>query len=274
MPAVRILLEPLLHLQRQTVEAPPHVRAPGRDPHPHADRNRTARDASGIVTIDRLRVFGHGSPGVQWVGGGWGASGNPDFTRTRAQTIRFQSGALQDRGLLAALAGRFTPGGLVELHGCGVGMSPAGQGLARALAQLWNVRVRAGTQTQNADEAAKFEGGFIEAQPNGTIQVYAFGVPGFVLIPAPPPPAPPGVPPKFHTVGAAVTKADWLSSIAQTHYGDMLLWPIIYDRNAKQMPKGPNVIKPHQKFEIPPIAGYKPEQLAEIRKRGRNWRSA
>ena len=32
---MRIPLEPLLHLQRQAVHAPTHVRVPGRDPDPH-----------------------------------------------------------------------------------------------------------------------------------------------------------------------------------------------------------------------------------------------
>jgi hypothetical protein len=231
----------------------------------------TLLDVSGILKMDRLRIFGHGQPGAQWVGAGFG-SGDPDFHRMNAQAIRFEGTALKDRDLLAQLVGRFTPGGLVELHGCSVGVTRLGEGLTRALAQLWNVRVRAATEAQFADEEVKYEGGYIEAQPNGTIQKYKFGVPGFVVVPPPPPPSAPGVPPKFHQVGAVVTKADWLSSIALAQYGDMLLWPAIYDKNVKQLPQGPNVIKPMSKFEIPPISGYKPEQLEQIRSRGRNWR--
>jgi hypothetical protein len=235
------------------------------------DAVTTVRDSSGILKIDRLRIFGHGSPGTQWVGSGFG-SGTPDTSRKLAQTIRFEGGALKDRDLLAQLVGRFTPGGLVELHGCSVGKSSNGQGLARALAQLWNVRVRAGTDLQHADPDAKFEGGYIEAQPNGTVQQFTFGVPGFVVIPPPPPKPAPGVPAKFHQVGTTVTEADWLSNIAKAEYGDMLLWPIIYDKNVKVLTMGPNVVKPRMKFEIPVLAAFKADQLAQIRQRGRNWR--
>jgi len=251
--------------------------------HPSAIRTISVRDMvnklltrSQATTIDRLRVFGHGSPGAQWVGGGFHGT-FPDFTRKPGQSIRFENGFLQDRELLMQLTGRFTASGslakptaLVELHGCSVGISSAGHGLARLLAELWGVRVRAGTDLQNADEEDRFEGGFIEANPLGTVWAHAFSNPPYILI-APLPSAPERS--VFHIVGATVTKADWLSSLADKHYGDMLLWPIIFDKNKSATFTNPNVIRPAQRIEIPPLPALTSQQRDQVRARGRDWRS-
>lgn len=56
----------------------------------------------------------------------------------------------------------------MELHGCSVGQGEPGRQLAIALAQLWNVRVAAGTVLQNTN--AGFETAYIVAHPNGRIE--------------------------------------------------------------------------------------------------------
>jgi hypothetical protein len=252
--------------------------------HPAAIRTLTVRDMVTKVlartngaTIDVLRIFGHGSPGRQWVGGGFG-SGNADAVKVRAQTIRFENGFLQDRPLLMELCERFpgggsraNPKGLVELHGCSVGKSPAGQGLARMLAEMWNVRVRAGTDLQHADSADKYEGGYIEAVPFGTVSEHApGGALRFILVPPFP-----SAPEKsvIHEIGAVVTKADWLSSLADRFYQDMLLWPIIFEKNKSATFTNPNAIKPRQKIEIPPLPTLTASERQQIRARGLNWKS-
>jgi hypothetical protein len=235
----------------------------------------------GSTPIKTLRIFGHGSAGRQWVGGGF-SSGSSDVTRIAAQTIRFANGALQDTALLARLAGRFVAGGspsnpegLVELHGCSVGKTAAGQGLARALAQLWNVRARAGTDLQYADAPGKYEGGYIEAVPLGTVFEHTFGGLKYLLVPPWPTAAPSPTPdkPVIHEIGAVVTKADWLSSLAGQFYGDVLLWPIIFDKNRSATFTNPNAIRPKQKIEIPPLPKLTPQEREQVRRRGLDWRS-
>jgi hypothetical protein len=69
---------------------------------------------------------------------------------------------------------------------------------------------------------------------------------------------------------------DWLSKISQREYQEKakpeLLWPIIHDANREAIGKNPNVVKPGIKLTIPDISAYSEAQLAEIRKRGLNWR--
>ncbi|MBS1823859.1 MAG: LysM peptidoglycan-binding domain-containing protein [Acidobacteria bacterium] len=69
-----------------------------------------------------------------------------------------------------------------------------------------------------------------------------------------------------------VVSGDSLSAIAGKFYGDVLLWPIIYDANKQTVGSDPNKIYPGQKLTIPDIGGYSSQQLTDARNRGRNWR--
>ncbi len=69
-----------------------------------------------------------------------------------------------------------------------------------------------------------------------------------------------------------VVSGDSLSAIAGKYYGDVLLWPIIYDANKSVVGPDPNKIVPGQKLTIPSISGYSQSQLTDARNRGRNWR--
>lgn len=75
-------------------------------------------------------------------------------------------------------------------------------------------------------------------------------------------------------VGPRVERRDWLSSIAEKWYGDMLLWPILFDYNRDGAFTNPNKIVVGQTIKIPDIAAKTPAQLNEYRTRGRNWRQA
>ncbi len=78
-----------------------------------------------------------------------------------------------------------------------------------------------------------------------------------------------------HSVtGPRVERHDWLSSIAQKWYGDMLLWPILFDYNRDTAFTNPNKIVVGQTIKIPDISAKTPDQLNEYRSRGRNWRQA
>ncbi|BDC49184.1 hypothetical protein F183_A15000 [Bryobacterales bacterium F-183] len=67
-----------------------------------------------------------------------------------------------------------------------------------------------------------------------------------------------------------VVSGDSLSLISGRKYGDVLLWPIIYDANKPVIGSDPNMIKPGQVFTIPSIQSYSSSQLTEYRNRGRN----
>jgi hypothetical protein len=67
-----------------------------------------------------------------------------------------------------------------------------------------------------------------------------------------------------------VVRGDSLSLISGKFYGDVLLWPVIYDANKQVVGSNPNLIQPNQRLAIPPIGGYSKGQLDGIRQRGRN----
>ncbi len=119
--------------------------------------------------IRRLRVFGHGAPGIQGLG-----RSHEYHPKRPYLNIQVSKGQLQYRDVLSDLQGRFStarPRGWVELHGCQVGAGGAGgpgQALALALAQLWQVPIAAGAVIQNTD--AGFETCYIVAYPNGRVQ--------------------------------------------------------------------------------------------------------
>jgi LysM repeat protein len=77
-----------------------------------------------------------------------------------------------------------------------------------------------------------------------------------------------GVPPEHYVV----QPGDSLSKIAVRKYGDMFLWPLIFQRNLDAIGANPNLIRPGQRLLLPDLAGFKAVELDEARRRGRNWR--
>jgi hypothetical protein len=53
----------------------------------------------------------------------------------------------------------------------------------------------------------------------------------------------------YHTVA----RGEWLSKIAQTFYGDMLRWPVIYEANRDVIGSDPDLIQPGQRLMIPAL---------------------
>ena len=66
-----------------------------------------------------------------------------------------------------------------------------------------------------------------------------------------------------------VVSGDSLSLITGRLWGDVLLWPILYDANRAVVGSNPNLIKPGQKLTVPDIGKYSSGQLADARNRGR-----
>lgn len=136
--------------------------------HPHAVACvSVASMVANVITrasgcrIKRLRIFGHGSPGHQGVGGGRRLGPAQELTVTLF-------GHLQNLAELTKLIPHFQGDALVQLHGCSVGKSWRGRSLVRRLADLWHVRVQAALGKQYADIQDAYEGtDYVEA--DGTI---------------------------------------------------------------------------------------------------------
>ncbi len=70
-----------------------------------------------------------------------------------------------------------------------------------------------------------------------------------------------------------VRRGDSLSKIAKCRYGEMYLWPLIYDANRATIGQNPNLILPGQELLVPDSKSFTPAQLDEYRGRGRNWKA-
>lgn len=257
--------------------------------HPDAIKTIRVRDfVSSILRrvgdrrIELLRVFGHGTDGEQNVGGGFprdnqetckqGFDVDPKYDNEMC--IKRCGTELNHHALLSRLCGRFTANAVVELHGCHTGRNSKGLYMCRALAKLWNVRVRAGIAKQYPDQADNFEGTFIEVWPDGRATLQYKPAPGSFLVYSTP--GQKAARPEIiavHRVGQTIRESDWLSSIAGKHYGDLLLWPILFDHNRSSTFSNPNRMVPGMSIEIPRLPSLTAAQRQEVRQRGRNWRS-
>jgi len=77
------------------------------------------------------------------------------------------------------------------------------------------------------------------------------------------------------TVEVAAGNADksTLSGIARAQYGDLNLWPLIFDLNKDKIGPNPNRIKPGLKLLLLPLDRYTPVELAAARRRAPTWRN-
>jgi hypothetical protein len=110
------------------------------------------------VLIRRLRIFGHGRPGIQVMGG------DPS-TNSPLRTMQVgRDGRLTNARVLQVLSrGYFAAGAVVELHGCQVAAGSNGRRLLEELHCLWGVIVRGGQDDQRADEIGNYEGSVVES---------------------------------------------------------------------------------------------------------------
>jgi LysM repeat protein len=68
-----------------------------------------------------------------------------------------------------------------------------------------------------------------------------------------------------------VVAGDSLSLIAKTLYGDMSLWPILYDANRATVGPDYDKIEVGQSLVIPSKAKLTPEQMADAKRRAQRW---
>jgi len=83
------------------------------------------------------------------------------------------------------------------------------------------------------------------------------------------------IPSQLTTAGPrhhSVKSGESLSIIAGGYYGDVLLWPVIYDAN-RQTVKNPNLIQPGWMLNIPDPSTISDSDKPALRERGLHWRS-
>lgn len=132
------------------------------------------------LKIERLRIFGHGGPGVVQLGRLMHARVDPtgQVTVPGVSNSRVTSdlnrlimlgpeGDILNGQFLRGLRDRFARGGWCELHCCNVAARQKGKDLLKALARLWNVNVAGSEDLQYPGRG--LEGTRYVARPNGTV---------------------------------------------------------------------------------------------------------
>ncbi|MEO7674939.1 MAG: hypothetical protein ABIU09_12785 [Pyrinomonadaceae bacterium] len=75
-----------------------------------------------------------------------------------------------------------------------------------------------------------------------------------------------------HTIdGPGIQKKDWLSSIAGQWYGDLLLWPALWDFNKGPEFTNPNKMYVGQRIKIPFLDKKSSDEIMRYKQRGYNW---
>lgn len=123
-----------------------------------------------------LRFHGHGAPGVMGISDGEGehSYGDSDMASLTSGVIAAIAGQL---GMLRPY---FGPYGSVELHGCKVARGLTGRQMIQRLANVWNVPVSGGVNTQYSGGIStfRFEGPVFTAFPGGmTLKQWSMALP-------------------------------------------------------------------------------------------------
>lgn len=148
--------------------------------------DRIQRQLGAQGSIKRLRIFGHGAPGLACVGNVPAtlslANENQQIQMNSSKIITLieqiginrqgvvmqRNHALLNEDRLALLRGRFSRQGWVELHACKVAHGAPGEALLKKLASVWQVQVKGGVVDQVA--GGGLEGTSLVAYPSGQIQ--------------------------------------------------------------------------------------------------------
>ncbi|HEY2377953.1 MAG TPA: hypothetical protein VGH98_18410 [Gemmatimonadaceae bacterium] len=69
-----------------------------------------------------------------------------------------------------------------------------------------------------------------------------------------------------------VSGGESLSKIALASYGDMFLWPLLFDANRGAIGANPDVIRPGQSLKVPPLSSFTSSQIHDAHVRGKAWR--
>jgi LysM repeat protein len=90
---------------------------------------------------------------------------------------------------------------------------------------------------------------------------------------APPAPAPPA-PASPSALEVVVRRGDTLSGLAQEHYGDWRLWPLIWDQNRTAVGPRPSVLKIGTRLRLAPLGSFSSAVLDDARKRAPKWKNS
>jgi hypothetical protein len=105
---------------------------------------------------------------------------------------------------------------------------------------------------------------------------WSFHATGGIPAPAPqspPPPAPP-VAPAPSIVEVVVRRGDTLSGLAQLHYGDWRLWPLIWDQNRAAVGAQPSMLRIGTRLRLAPTGSFSTAVLDGARRRAPKWKNS
>jgi nucleoid-associated protein YgaU len=74
-------------------------------------------------------------------------------------------------------------------------------------------------------------------------------------------------------IQVTVSKFDTLSGLAAKYYGELELWPLLWDINRGVVGGNPNRISPGMTLRLPPLADFTSAQIADARKRHPTWKN-
>lgn len=118
--------------------------------------------------LGRLRIFGHGNPGIFSMGQVPSTITIQSMTPSHTNKVVFLArGQMVNGDQLMRLKNCFDARGWAELHACKVAADDAGKNLLKALAKMWNVPVKGGKVLQYA--GGGIEGTVVTARPSGDI---------------------------------------------------------------------------------------------------------
>jgi hypothetical protein len=104
---------------------------------------------------------------------------------------------------------------------------------------------------------------------------HATGAVGTPSSPQTPAAGPPVQPPSAAPPGAEVTVArgDTLSGLAQRHYGDWRLWPLIWDQNRAAVGPNPSMLRIGTRLRLAPSASFSSLQVNDAHRRAPKWKN-
>lgn len=224
---------------------------------------------AGMRKISALRIYGHAAPGEQMVGGGYHGT-RADRVSDDISCIMLRRGVVNCRSELGILTRFFTPLSVVELHGCETGLDTEGLALCRALARLWGITVAAGYEKQRTTADLVFVGRYIRVFPDGEVRVGSATQSGAFTLIGNPAAGPTGDELEPWPVLGSGTM---LSKVADARYGNVHLWPLIWDYNRKLIGENPNRVPINVTLRIKKPEKYSKAEIANAKSRSPTWRN-
>jgi hypothetical protein len=105
---------------------------------------------------------------------------------------------------------------------------------------------------------------------------WSFHATGGIGTPTVPPPSSPSAPPPSVVPSVSeltVRRGDTLSGLAQQHYGDWRLWPLIWDQNRAAIGPQPSTLSIGTRLRLAPLGSFSSVLINDARRRAPKWKN-